>query len=68
MRCKKCGVDLPESYKICPLCGEKAVNEPLKLSVTDYVPYSKEPVREQETFAKEKTGFSMEKLKAYFNL
>ncbi|MGN1443747.1 MAG: hypothetical protein ACI4XE_07855 [Acutalibacteraceae bacterium] len=68
MRCKKCKVDLPESYQICPLCGEKAVNEPSKLAVSAYVPYSKEPVREQETFPKEKSGFSIEKVKAYFSL
>lgn len=68
MRCKKCSVDLPESYRICPLCGEKAVNEPSKLAVCAYVPYSKEPVREQEAFPKEKSGISREKIKAYFNL
>lgn len=27
MRCEKCGVDLGEEYTLCPLCGEKAVNE-----------------------------------------
>lgn len=68
MRCNKCGVDLPESYQTCPLCGEKAVNEPPKLDIAAYVPYSKEPVYEQEAFPKEKAGFSREKLKAYFNL
>lgn len=68
MRCKKCSVDLPESYKICPLCGEKAVNDPPKLDIAAYVPYSKEPVHEQEAFPKEKSGFSKEKIKAYFNL
>ena len=68
MRCKKCGVDLPESYKVCPLCGEKAVNEPSKLKVSAYVPYSKEPLLPQEPFEKAKSGFSTEKIKAYFNL
>lgn len=32
MRCLKCGVDLGEEYTRCPLCGEKAADEPPVLS------------------------------------
>lgn len=32
MRCLKCGVDLGEEYTRCPLCGEKASDEPPVLS------------------------------------
>ena len=27
MRCRNCNVDLPDSYEICPLCGEKAYED-----------------------------------------
>ncbi len=27
MRCRNCNIDLPESYKVCPLCGEKAYDD-----------------------------------------
>lgn len=68
MRCEKCNVDLPESYGLCPLCGEKPDNKPAKLTVAAYVPYPKESQRDNVPPKKEKTAFSAEKLKAYFNL
>lgn len=35
MRCKNCNVDLPDSYTVCPLCHEKAVDEPAILDIPE---------------------------------
>lgn len=68
MRCIKCNVDLAESYSRCPLCGAEAVNEPAKLLGIEEAPYSKTaPVKEKDVPKAEK-NFSLEKLKAFFNL
>lgn len=68
MRCKACNVDLSETYTQCPLCGEKAVDELAKLQGLKPAPYPHNvPVRKAENKKKEKTPFSIEKLKAYFN-
>lgn len=69
MRCKNCNVDLPETYTICPLCGEKASDGEPKFKDIKYVSYPRgqyklipvEPL-------KAKTGFSINKIKAYFNM
>lgn len=69
MRCKECNVDLSETYTICPLCGEKATNEPAKLQGLKNAPYPKNsPVKEMANTNKKKTPLSIEKLKAYFNM
>ena len=68
MRCEKCNVDLPESYKLCPLCGSEASDTPARLEGFDYVPYSAEAPSQPEKHKKEKTAFTVEKIKAYFNL
>lgn len=52
MRCKNCGVDLGEEYTLCPLCGEKAVDEPPVLEgfkTAEYLKY-----RENAEFEKSK--------------
>lgn len=68
MRCKACNVDLSETYTRCPLCGEKAVDEPAKLKGLKPAPYPKNsPVVNPLAEKREKTPFCMEKLKAYFN-
>lgn len=68
MRCEKCNVDLPESYGLCPLCGGKPSSAKARIAIAAYVPYPKEDAKEEVPFEKEKTAFSAEKLKAYFNL
>ncbi len=68
MRCSKCNIDLAETYEKCPLCGEKAVNEETKIKGLKAAPYPKNaPVRPSQKAERVKTGFSSEKLKAYFN-
>lgn len=68
MRCIACNVDLSETYTVCPLCGEKASDEPAKLQGLKPAPYPHNaPVKKAENEKKEKTPFSIEKLKAYFN-
>lgn len=69
MRCKECNVDLAETYTTCPLCSAKAVDEPPRLEGFTVAPYNKdvyaEPNKKKEKYS---TGFSLEKLKAYFHL
>ncbi len=68
MRCKQCNVDLAETYTLCPLCGGKPVDEEPKLGGIKVAPYSQsEPVKESGV-PKAKKNFSIEKLKAIFNL
>lgn len=57
MRCLKCGVDLGEEYTRCPLCGEKASNEPPVLSGFETAEY---PIYD------EKAAFKKPKFKCSF--
>lgn len=69
MRCNACNVDLAETYTICPLCGEKASDEPARLQGLKVASYPKNsPVKELPKTKKTKTPLSIEKLKAYFNI
>lgn len=68
MRCDKCKVDLPESYTRCPLCGSEPVDSEVKIKGKTAVPYSELPILPAEKIKKEKTKFTLEKIKAYFNL
>lgn len=68
MRCNKCNVDLPENYTRCPLCGSAPVDCETKIKGMIAVPYSDLPVTPTEKNEKEKTDFSLEKIKAYFNI
>lgn len=69
MRCNACNVDLSETYTVCPLCGEKAVDEAPRLQGLKPAPYPHNvPVKKPEDEKREKTPFSIEKLKAYFSM
>lgn len=68
MRCKHCNVDLPETYKTCPLCANETTDEEAVIKNMKAVPYSKDEPSEASRVKKEKPPFSMEKVKAYFNL
>lgn len=68
MRCEKCNVDLPESYTRCPLCGGEPVDIEAKIKGMKAVPYSDLPITPTEKVKKEKTDFTTEKIKAFFNL
>lgn len=69
MRCKKCNVDLAETYTLCPLCGEKASDDAPLLEGFTVAPYPKNsPVKPMEKVKKPKYGLSFERLKAFFNL
>ncbi|MBO5937417.1 MAG: hypothetical protein J6Q79_07405 [Clostridia bacterium] len=68
MRCTKCNVDLADSYSRCPLCGSAATDEPAKLQGIKEAPYSKTAPVKEENVPKAEKNFSLEKLKAYFNL
>lgn len=69
MRCTKCNVDLAETYTLCPLCGEKASNDEPLLKGLSVAPYPKNspivPLEKEDNPIK---GFSIEKIKAFFNL
>lgn len=69
MRCKKCNVDLAETYTLCPLCGEKASDDAPLLEGLTATPYPKNsPVIPFKKTEKPKYGLSKERLKAFFNL
>jgi hypothetical protein len=69
MRCRKCNVDLAESYTICPLCGEKASDDAALLEGFTVAPYPKNsPVKPISEEDKPSYGLSKEKLKAFFNI
>ncbi len=68
MRCEKCNVDLPESYTRCPLCGSEPSDIEARIKNKTAVPYSDKPCVNAEVKKKEKTPFTTEKIKAYFNL
>ena len=68
MRCIKCNVDLAESYSRCPLCGSAATDEPAKLQGINEAPFAKAAPEKEKQLPKAKSGFSFERLKAYYNL
>ncbi len=69
MRCNKCNVDLGETYTLCPLCGEKASNDEPLLKGFSVAPYPENtPVKEMPKDNKTGKNFSIEKIKAFFNL
>lgn len=69
MRCAKCNVDLGETYTTCPLCAEKASNDEPLLKGFTVAPYPvNSPVKPVEKAKKPKYPFSLNRLKAYFNL
>lgn len=69
MRCRECNVDVSENYKKCPLCGSKVYDDEPRVKGIKAAPYP-ENVSVPETVnpKKPKTAFTVEKLKAYFNL
>ncbi len=69
MRCRECNVDLSETYTKCPLCGEKAYDDEPKIKGIKPAPYphGKTPQISVQS-EKKKTPFSIEKIKAFFNL
>lgn len=68
MRCRHCNVDLSETYTKCPLCGEKAENDEARLKGLKNAPYPHNVPTEVQQVKKKKTPFSIEKVKAFFNL
>ena len=69
MRCRKCNVDLAETYTLCPLCGEKASDDTPLLEGFTVAPYPKNsPVLPMEKAEKPRYVLSLERLKAFFNL
>ncbi len=69
MRCRKCNVDLAETYTLCPLCGEKASDDAPLLEGFTVAPYPKNsPVKPIPEEKKPSYGLSIERLKAFFNL
>lgn len=69
MRCRKCNVDLAETYTLCPLCGETATDDAPLLEGITVAPYPKNsPVKPTEKEEKPKLSLSKEKLRAFFNL
>lgn len=69
MRCRKCNVDLAETYTLCPLCGEKASDDAPLLEGFTAAPYPKNaPVTPIEKSKKPSYGIKKEKIKAFFNL
>lgn len=69
MRCRKCNVDLAETYTLCPLCGEKASDDAPLLEGFTVAPYPKNsPIKPIEKEEKPRYGLSKEKLIAFFNL
>ena len=69
MRCRECNVDLSEIYTKCPLCGAEAHNDEGRVKGISPAPYPhSEPVTVADEIKKEKTPFTFEKVKAFFNL
>lgn len=69
MRCRKCNVDLAETYTLCPLCGEKASDDAPLLEGFTVAPYPKNSrIKPIEKEKKPSYGISAERLKAFFNL
>ncbi|MBR3816652.1 MAG: hypothetical protein IKJ27_07995 [Clostridia bacterium] len=68
MRCKHCNVDLPETYTRCPLCGNTPSDEEPRIKDLEAIPYPDKKINEAATKPeKNKSPFSVEKIKAYFN-
>ncbi len=67
MRCNYCNVDLPETYKLCPLCGNPASDEQVRIEGITAVPYPDNPPSQEIVIKKEKSPFTFEKIKAFFN-
>ena len=68
-RCRSCDIDLGEEYTICPLCGEKTVNEEKRIKGIVTAPYPltfTQPTHEMKKV--KEAPLSKEKLKAYFNI
>lgn len=69
-RCTHCDVDLGEEYTVCPLCGEKAINEKKKIEGFKTAEFTDS--FETPDFSQPKVNnkhlLSKEKLKAYFNI
>lgn len=69
MRCRECNVDLSENYKKCPLCNGEAHNDEAKVKNIKAAPYPyNAEIKETEKIKKPKTAFTVEKIKAFFNL
>ena len=69
MRCRKCNVDLAETYTVCPLCNEKASDDAPLLEGFTVAPYPKDsPVRPTDKPQKIRYGLNKERIKAFFNL
>lgn len=69
MRCRECNVDLSENYKKCPLCGGPAYDDEPRVKGIKAAPYPDNVLpKKTENPKKPKTPFTIEKLKAYFNL
>lgn len=67
MRCNKCNVDLPETYKSCPLCHSATIDEEVKIKGMSAVSYPKGPAPKEDELEKAKIPFCFEKVKAFFN-
>ena len=62
MRCRKCNVDLAETYTLCPLCGEKASDDAPLLEGFTVAPYPKNsPVKPMEKVKKPKETKAVKK-------
>lgn len=68
MRCKNCNVDLGEKYTVCPLCSGAASDEKARLQGIATAGYSSDAPAKVCDVPKEKKSFSIEKIKAFFNL
>ena len=69
MRCRECNVDLSETYTKCPLCGAKAYEDEAQLKGISPAPYPHGEVpKMKKDNQKLKTPFTLEKVKAFFNL
>lgn len=69
MRCRECNVDVSENYKKCPLCGSAVYDDEPIVKGLKAAPYPENVLPQKtENPKKPKTAFTIEKLKAYFNL
>lgn len=69
MRCRSCNVDLSENYKTCPLCSGPASEDEAIIKGIKAAPYPEAALpRAQEKIKKPKTAFTLEKLRAFFNI
>lgn len=68
MRCKECNVDLGENYSRCPLCGSTPTDEDPKFQGMRTASFSKDAPAKDQDMPKAKGSFSIEKIKAIFNL